>query len=330
MQGTSFYPSYDTAVEESDRLSALEAISLAAEQRYVDNAKHTQRVGYLSASISKAMGVPDTQASFIEQAAPLHDIGTIYIPQGILQKPEKLTSDEYEVIKTHVQIGKNMLWDASSMIIRTAKLIVETHHERWDGSGYPHGLKGNKIPRIGQIVAVADVFDTLTHDRPYRKAWAFEHALEEVMDQSGKAFDPQVVNAFYKVIKTNPNLMPLEDKALLQGQLGVIGLYDLLNSCMQNKVTGKLRLYTEHSEAIILLYQGKLIHARVDALTGEDAMVTILGKTESETTHFRLEPWKEDFPEEFVSIEIPTAQLLLRTAVKLDHSNSSFETVSIK
>lgn len=313
--------------EDTERYSALEALALAAEQRYGQNARHTQRVGILASDIARFMGVPKREAGFIEQAAPLHDIGTIYLPEEILQKPDKLTQDEYELVKSHVQIGQSMILDDNSSMLRTARLIIETHHERWDGSGYPHGLTGVKIPRVGQIVAISDVFDTLTHDRPYRKAWALEAAIEEIMDQSGTAFDPEVAKAFHKVILSKAEHRGNQERVLLQGQLNIIGLYDLLNSFAQNTVTGKLRLYTSSSEAIILLHAGKIIHARIDASTGEEAMVTILTKTEQGTTLFRLESWEEDFPEEFTSIERPTTQLLLSAAVQFD--KNKFETIMI-
>ncbi len=128
--------------------------------------------------------------------APLHDIGKIGIPDAILLKPGKLTAEEFDVMKTHTTIGAEILRDGSNTIVKMAETVALTHHEKWDGSGYPLGLKGELIPLCSRIVAIADVFDALTHERPYKEAWPVEKAVDEIRRLSGTHFDPMVVSAF--------------------------------------------------------------------------------------------------------------------------------------
>jgi len=130
----------------------------------------------------------------------LHDVGKIGIPDEILLKPGKLSDNEWFVMKGHVELGTKLLSKGKSPLVQMAELIAFTHHERYDGSGYPRGLKGDAIPLVGQIVAVADVFDTLVNDRPYKKAWTIDEALKEMKCQRGRWFAPSVLDAFLNVV----------------------------------------------------------------------------------------------------------------------------------
>jgi putative two-component system response regulator len=132
----------------------------------------------------------------IALAAPLHDIGKIALPDSILLKAGPLAPEEYEQMKSHVRVGADILAGSSSELLHMAEQIAATHHERWDGTGYLKGLRGEQIPLVGRIVAVADVFDALTHRRPYKEPWPLERAVAEVFASSGTHFDPDVVTAF--------------------------------------------------------------------------------------------------------------------------------------
>jgi HD-GYP domain-containing protein (c-di-GMP phosphodiesterase class II) len=177
-------------------------LSLAGERRDDDTGQHTLRVGYVSSFITQALGQPTQAVELIRMAARLHDIGKIGIPDNVLLKPGKLTIEEYELMKQHTAIGAGMLAGSHSPLIRLAEEITLNHHERWDGSGYPRGLAGQKIPLSGRIVAVADVFDALTHERPYKQAWSLEKVFAELTQMRGSQFDPRVVDAFFKVVRS--------------------------------------------------------------------------------------------------------------------------------
>ena len=129
-------------------------------------------------------------------AAPLHDVGKIGIPDRVLLKPGRLTPEEFDVMRTHTTIGAQILGRGQSELMRMAEEIALNHHERWDGTGYPRGLQGEAIPLVARLVAVANVFDALTHDRPYRRAWPLEEVRAEIARQSGRHFDPRIAQAF--------------------------------------------------------------------------------------------------------------------------------------
>jgi putative two-component system response regulator len=178
------------------RLEMLERLALAAEYRDDDTGEHTRRVGDTSAAIARALGLEDDLVDLIRQAASLHDIGKIGISDLVLLKPGKLTSEERALMQTHVAIGAAILSGSQYPLLQMAQQIARTHHERWDGSGYLQGLAGTAIPVAGRIVAVADVFDALTHARPYKEAWEVQRAVAEIHDLGGRQFDPHVVEAF--------------------------------------------------------------------------------------------------------------------------------------
>lgn len=189
----------------------VERLALAAEYRDDNTGQHTQRVGRLSALLAQALGLPETQVRLIRQATTLHDIGKVGVPDHILFKPDKLTAEEYEIIKSHITIGNKILSGSRSPLLQMAEEIALTHHEHWDGTGYL-GLKGEEIPLVGRIVAIVDLFDALTHERPYKKAWTEKEVVAEMERQSGQHFDPRVVEAFLQVIERKDNTLKLEEK----------------------------------------------------------------------------------------------------------------------
>jgi putative two-component system response regulator len=176
------------------QLEVLQRLALAAEYRDDCTGQHAQRVGQLSAVLGRAIGLPPEQVELLRLAAPLHDIGKIGIPDGILLKPSKLTTQEYAQIKRHTDIGRVILSGSNFPILQMAERIALYHHERWDGAGY-YGLAGDKIPVEARIVSIADVYDVVTHERPYKEAQAPAAALDVLREESGKQFDPNLVQA---------------------------------------------------------------------------------------------------------------------------------------
>ena len=177
----------------------LARLAAAAEFHDDETGQHTHRVGDLSVSIAERLGLPGAQVELMRLAAPLHDVGKIAIPDAVLGKRGKLTDEEFEQMKTHTTVGAQMLAGSAFALLEMAEQIALTHHEKWDGSGYPAGLAGEAIPIAGRIVAVADVFDALTHARPYKAAWSTADAIAEMTGQAGRHFDPQVLEAFLSV-----------------------------------------------------------------------------------------------------------------------------------
>jgi putative two-component system response regulator len=173
----------------------IECLVKVARYRDDETGEHAQRVGLLSATIGRALGFSEDQAQSIRVAATLHDIGKIGIPDLILLKPSKLTHEEFDRIKEHTTIGAEILSMHHFAILKLAEEIALYHHERWDGRGY-NGMKGEDIPIQSRIVALADTFDVLTHDRPYRLAWSTNEAVAEINREKGQQFDPRVVDAF--------------------------------------------------------------------------------------------------------------------------------------
>jgi putative two-component system response regulator len=183
---------------EQAKTELLERLALAAEYRDDVTGRHIHRVSRTSALVAEALGWDRPDVDLIERAAALHDVGKIGIPDKILLKPTKLTAGEFELMKRHTTIGGRILSGSSAPSLHLAEEIAVSHHERWDGRGYD-GLSGEAIPLSGRIVAIADVFDALVNDRPYKKAWGRERAIEEVSKQRGRQFDPDVVDAFLHV-----------------------------------------------------------------------------------------------------------------------------------
>lgn len=188
-----------TSALEQSRLEILERLARAAEFRDDETGQHTRRVGRTAGCLAQSLGLERAEMELITRAAPLHDIGKIGIPDQILLKPGKLTASEFEVMKRHSSIGAEILAGGRSALIQMAAEIAHHHHERWDGTGYPAGLQGDSIPLAARVVGLADVFDALTHARPYRAAWPLEDVLSAVYHQAGTHFDPQVVEAFRRL-----------------------------------------------------------------------------------------------------------------------------------
>ncbi|MBF0680052.1 MAG: response regulator [Devosia sp.] len=171
-------------------------LARAIEYRDGDTGEHVSRVARISQIIAEGVGLDAQRCRTIYLAAPLHDIGKIGIADAILSKPGKLTPEELAIMREHVAIGARILENGDSDLIRTAELIAQSHHEKWDGTGYPDRLSGTDIPIEARIVALADVFDALCSERPYKKAWPLAKAYAEILHCSGTHFDPVCVNAF--------------------------------------------------------------------------------------------------------------------------------------
>ena len=191
---------------EAAQIEIIERLARAAEFRDDNTGQHTERVGQMAALVAKKIGQSDASVSLMRRAAPLHDVGKIGIPDAILLKLGKLTTDEFALVRTHTQIGARILSGSRFPILRLAEEIAFNHHERWDGSGY-EGIVGDAIPLAGRIVAIADVFDALTQKRPYKSAWPVGEAIAEIERQRGRQFDPALTDAFLRVLEQgNPQL----------------------------------------------------------------------------------------------------------------------------
>ncbi|MBB1411392.1 two-component system response regulator [Pseudoalteromonas sp. SG44-17] len=171
-------------------------LGCAAEYKDTDTGEHIVRMSKYSKILALAYGMTEQHAELLKQAAPMHDIGKIGIPDAILLKPGKLTAEEFEHMKQHAKIGAKILANSSSPLLQLAYILAMEHHEKWDGSGYPNGLKGEEISIEGRIVAIADVFDALTSKRPYKQAWSVDEAISHMREQAGKHFDPQLIALF--------------------------------------------------------------------------------------------------------------------------------------
>jgi putative nucleotidyltransferase with HDIG domain len=181
---------------EQAQLETLQRLALAAEFRDDATYEHTERVAHTAATLAERLGLPAGEVALIRRAAPLHDIGKLAVPDAILLKPDRLTAREFETMKRHAPAGAAILDGSRSAVLRLAREIALTHHEWWSGSGYPAGLAGDDCPLSGRIVALADVFDALVHERPYKPAWTVDRAASEIRAHAGRQFDPDVVAAF--------------------------------------------------------------------------------------------------------------------------------------
>lgn len=180
-------------------LETIYRLSKAAEYKDKDTGAHIQRMSLYSAALARRMGLDESTIESILYAAPMHDLGKIGIPDGILLKPTRLDAAEWEIMKLHSVIGAEILKGSDAEFIRMGETIALCHHEKWDGSGYPNGLKGIEIPIAGRIAAIADVFDALTSRRPYKKPFCMEHSLAVIKKGRGVHFDPDVADAFFAI-----------------------------------------------------------------------------------------------------------------------------------
>jgi putative two-component system response regulator len=193
-------------------LEAAQRLALACEFRDDDTNQHAQRVGRTAGVLAAELGLPDDQVELIRHAAPLHDIGKIGIADSILLKPGRLRPDEQAVMQTHTLIGSQILAGSRSRLLQVGEEIARTHHERWDGRGYPIALAGTDIPISGRLTAVADVFDALNFARPYKEAWPLDAALAEMELAAGRQLDPELV-ALLQTLDCEALLAPIERTA---------------------------------------------------------------------------------------------------------------------
>jgi len=184
----------------ASRLDLARRLGRASEYRDNETGHHILRMSHASVLLARQIGWQPDACELLLNAAPLHDVGKIGIPDGILLKPGPLTDDEREVMKQHARIGADILGGSQDLLIEMAREIALNHHEKWDGSGYPNGLSGFQIPEAARIVAITDVFDALTSTRPYKKAWTVEEALAFMNQQSGKHFDPTFLAHFVEIV----------------------------------------------------------------------------------------------------------------------------------
>jgi putative two-component system response regulator len=184
-------------IEETQREFILR-VGTIAETRSRETGNHVKRVAKYSAILARKCNLSNEEVTLLEFASPMHDIGKVGIPDAILNKPAKLTPEEFEIMKKHTEIGYEMIGLSDKKLLQTAGIIALTHHEQWSGNGYPKGLKQNEIPIFGRITAVADVFDAVGSDRCYKKAWHLDKILEHFKNERGKLFDPDLIDIFFK------------------------------------------------------------------------------------------------------------------------------------
>lgn len=213
------------------RMEILDRLALAGEYRDQDTAEHTRRVGNLAAALASASGSSSEFVELIRHAAQLHDIGKIGVPDHILRKIGALDTHEFDIMKDHARIGSRILSGSSDSLLNMAQSIALTHHEWWDGSGYPTGLSGGSIPFEGRVVALADAVDALTSERAYKKAWPLDATILQLEKQSGKQFDPDLTRAMVGLLKDS-GLVALAQatvsgvasaEAPVAGAVGVVG-----------------------------------------------------------------------------------------------------------
>jgi len=191
------------------RLQIVQRLGMAAEFRDAGTGGHILRMSHIAELLARASGWTDADCELLLNASPMHDIGKIGIPDAILLKPGRFEPYEWEVMKTHAEIGGKLLEGDNSNLLCMARDIAYTHHEKWDGSGYPNGLSGHDIPQSARITALADVFDALTSERPYKKAWTVEAAVELISQNSGKHFDPELITVFLQVL---PEILKIRER----------------------------------------------------------------------------------------------------------------------
>jgi HD-GYP domain-containing protein (c-di-GMP phosphodiesterase class II) len=178
------------------------------ESRSKETGNHVKRVAEYSYLIALGLGISHEEAELLKMASPMHDIGKVAIPDSVLKKPGKLTDEEFDIMKTHTVIGYNLLKNSRRTLLRTAATVAYEHHEKWNGRGYPQGLKGEDIHIYGRITAIADVFDALGSDRVYKKAWELDRILNLFKEERGQHFDPKVVDAFMEKL---PDILKVRD-----------------------------------------------------------------------------------------------------------------------
>ncbi|RBH59242.1 response regulator [Pseudomonas sp. MWU13-2860] len=191
------------------RLQIIQRLGTAAEFKDNETGLHVIRMSHFAQTLALAAGYSRYAADDLLHAAPMHDVGKIGIPDAILQKPGKLTEDEWQIMRQHTVIGAKIIGDHPSGLLHTAQIIALSHHEKWDGSGYPNGLAGEDIPHVARVVAIADVFDALTSERPYKRAWSVEDAVGLIRQQCNQHFDPELVGIFLDCL---PEILKIRER----------------------------------------------------------------------------------------------------------------------
>jgi response regulator RpfG family c-di-GMP phosphodiesterase len=194
---------------EKTRQEIIERLGRAAEYRDNETGMHVIRMSHFSEALAKKANLSKEESDLILQASPMHDVGKIGIPDNILLKPAKLEGEEWTTMQTHVEVGVSILAGSDSKIIQLAEEIAATHHEKYDGTGYPNGLKGDEISIAGRIIPICDVFDALTSVRPYKKAWTVEDAIDLLKKEKGKHFDPVLVDHFVSIL---PEILEIRER----------------------------------------------------------------------------------------------------------------------
>ena len=191
----------------ASRLQIVQCLGRAAEYKDNETGRHVIRMSLYAQQLALAAGCSAAWAEDLLHAAPMHDIGKIGIPDAVLLKPGPLDAPEWEVMRTHPHIGAEIIGNHGAHVLQLARSIALAHHEKWDGSGYPHGLAGEAIPLEARICAIVDVFDALTSTRPYKKPWSTEDAVAHIQSQAGKHFEPRLVELFVALL---PQLLPIQ------------------------------------------------------------------------------------------------------------------------
>lgn len=217
----------------SSRMQVVRKLGRAAEYRDNETGFHIIRMSRISALLGRALNMPEEQVKLLLNASPMHDIGKIGIPDTILLKPGKLEPEEWKTMKTHSLIGSDILKTDNCELLNMAHIIALTHHEKYDGSGYPAGLKGKAIPIVGRICALADVFDALTSERPYKKPWSLNKTLNYIKENSGKHFDPDIVAIFFEAIE---EILEIKDEYADENDMGYLQQY---RSSLKHQIEGK-------------------------------------------------------------------------------------------
>ena len=201
---------FDRTIElEHTRLQVIHRLGRAAEYRDNETGMHVIRMSHYAYAVARAAGLDAESAELLLNAAPMHDVGKIGVPDSILIKTAKLTPDEWAVMRRHCEYGASIIGDYPHPLFQASRSIAMTHHEKWNGEGYPHGLAGEEIPLMGRIVALADVFDALTSVRPYKDAWSVEASLDWIKAQRGEHFDPELVDIFFSIL---PSILDFKEK----------------------------------------------------------------------------------------------------------------------
>ncbi|MBP6395657.1 MAG: two-component system response regulator [Giesbergeria sp.] len=193
----------------ASRLQIVQCLGRAAEYKDNETGRHVIRMSLYAQQLALAAGCSAAWAEDLLHAAPMHDIGKIGIPDAVLLKPGPLDAPEWEVMRTHPHIGAEIIGNHGAHVLQLARSIALAHHEKWDGSGYPHGLAGEAIPLEARICAIVDVFDALTSTRPYKKPWSTEDAVAHIQSQAGKHFEPRLVDLFVALL---PQLLPIQQR----------------------------------------------------------------------------------------------------------------------